>query len=283
MTLELLGELELNKIHQMDCLEGMNQLIPDNSIDLVMTSPPYANLRGYGKEGVGRINPDDYVEWFKPIAKEIYRCLKPSGSFILNINDRVVNGERHLYVFDLVAALKREVGFKYFERFIWLKKACHAWSSPRKVTDEIEYVFWFYKENYTLNIDDIRREYSEASLKRFQYGYSADKNGFRKDGEKLEANPKGAKPGNLLFLPVSNVKGHNHVAPYPEELSNWFIKAGSNKGDIVMDPFMGSGTTAVSAVKLGRNFIGFEVVPEYIEIANMRLEKARNALERDEN
>ena len=263
--------IKKNNLYCMDSIAGMSEM-DSSSVDLVFTSPPYANLRKYDLEGAGCIDPDKYVDWFLLFAEQIKRVLKPTGSFILNINDRVVDGERHLYVFDLVSALKRQVGFKYFERFIWLKKNAMPWSSLKRVTDEIEYIFWFYKDDYILNQDSIRREYAESSLKRYQYSYAAEKNGFRpKDGEVFTENPKGAKAGNVLFLPTSMDKNNPHKAPFPVELADWFIRASTNEGDLVLDPFIGSGSSAVAAKRLGRDYIGFDIVQENINYAKNRL------------
>jgi site-specific DNA-methyltransferase (adenine-specific)/site-specific DNA-methyltransferase (cytosine-N4-specific) len=108
-----------NKIYNFDCLEGIKKL-ESESIDLVITSPPYSNIKKY--INFDGIDPDRYVEWFLPIISEIYRVLKPTGSFILNINDKVENGFRHPYVYDLISAIHKETEFKMYERLFWNKK-----------------------------------------------------------------------------------------------------------------------------------------------------------------
>ena len=96
--------MEINTIYNEDCLETMKRM-EDNSIDLVVTSPPYADRR---KTTYGGIHPDNYVEWFLTISDELKRVLKPSGSFILNIKENVVDGERHTYVLELIIAMRKQ-------------------------------------------------------------------------------------------------------------------------------------------------------------------------------
>jgi site-specific DNA-methyltransferase (adenine-specific) len=100
-----------------DCCKKLQE-IEDNSIDLIFTSPPYADQR---KNTYGGIHPDKYVEWFLPISKELLRVLKPSGTFVLNIKERVVDGERHTYVIELILEMRKQ-GWLWTEEFIWHKK-----------------------------------------------------------------------------------------------------------------------------------------------------------------
>ena len=103
--------IELNTTYNEENLTTMKRM-PDDFVDLVVTSPPYALAR---TKTYGGIPADEYVDWFRPIAKEIYRVLKPSGSFILNIGDNTIDGETHLYTFDLPIMMKRELGFKFID------------------------------------------------------------------------------------------------------------------------------------------------------------------------
>lgn len=109
--------LKLDTIVQGDCEEVLRSF-PDNSIDLIFTSPPYADQR---RHAYGGVSPDDYVAWFLPKAQQLLRVLKPTGSFVLNIKERVVNGERHTYVLDLILSLRQQ-GWLWTEEFIWHKK-----------------------------------------------------------------------------------------------------------------------------------------------------------------
>ena len=151
-------------IHHMDCLEGMKQL-PDESIDLVITSPPYADMRAY-EGGFEGFHPDKYVAWFLPYVAEISRILKPTGSFILNINDKASQGFRHPFVFELIFAIHnandycklKEIepldmnNLRLFERLFWNKGKFLPQSN--RFGDKVEYIFWFSKtDKRVFNID----------------------------------------------------------------------------------------------------------------------------------
>jgi DNA modification methylase len=266
--------MELNKVHLGDSLELMKQL-SDDSIDLVITSPPYSTLKVYiDNPGV---HPDEYVDWFIPYCKEIERIIKPTGSFILNINDKVDNGFRHPYVFDLISRLHKETKLKMFERLFWNKMK--GLPSRYRFGDRVEFLFWFAKEKeFYFNIDEMRTEYSESSIKRMKKPL---KKRFARDESNQDSNeykdwlpnPKGALPTTLVNI-SSEVKriADNHIAVYPVELADYFIKGSTKEGDIVLDPFMGTGTTAIAALNLKRNYLGFELQQSYIDLAKKRIE-----------
>lgn len=264
--------MELNKIYQGDSLELLKKL-PDNSIDLVITSPPYSTLKVYIDNG--GILAKDYVNWFIPYCKEIERVLKPTGSFILNINDKVENGFRHPYVFDLISELHKQTGLKMFERLFWNK--LKSLPNRARFGDRVEYLFWFAKEKgFKFNLDDMRTEYSEKSIKRMTKPLK--KRFARTEGDdNLEykdwaPNPKGALPTTLVNISSESKRiADNHVAVFPVDLVEYFIKGATDKGDLVLDIFMGTGTTAVAAKKLGRNWMGFELQQDYIDLANNRI------------
>jgi DNA modification methylase len=107
----------INEFHEGNC-EKILSRIPENSVDLIITSPPYADQRFYGDKG-SMIHPDDYVEWFLPKAKLMYNVLKPNGSFILNISDKVLKGKQHTYVYELVIRLTKDIGFNLVRDYIW--------------------------------------------------------------------------------------------------------------------------------------------------------------------
>jgi len=263
--------MDLNQIYQGDSLELLRKL-PDNSVDLVITSPPYSTLKLY-VDNPG-ILADDYVEWFLPICNEICRVIKPTGSFILNINDKVEGGFRHPYVFDLISQIHKRTELKMFERLFWNKMK--GLPNRSRFGDRVEYLFWFAKEKgFKFNIDEMRTEYSEKSIKRMtkplkkRYARTENEVGEYKD---WSPNPLGALPTTLVNISSESKRiANNHVAVYPVELVDYFIKGSTDEGDLVLDPFMGTGTTAVSCEKLGRNWIGFERQSEYIEVANERI------------
>ena len=264
--------MEINLIHQGDALELLKKL-DDNSVDLVVTSPPYSDLKTYiDFEG---IHPDKYVAWFLPIVSEIERVIKPTGSFILNINDKVQGRFRHPYVFDLISEIHKTTGLKMFERLFWNK--LKSLPNKSRFGDRVEFIFWFTKsENFKFNLDEMRIPYSDTSVKRMKKPLK--KRFARTEGdEKLEykdwsPNPLGALPNTLVSISSESKRiSDNHIAVYPEELVEYFIKGSTGEGDLVLDPFMGSGTTAVVAKRLGRNYLGFELKAEYILDAQKRI------------
>ena len=123
-----------------DCLDVLADF-GDDSFDLIMTSPPYADRRS---KTYGGISPDAYVDWFMPRAEEFLRVLKPSGTFILNIKEQAVDGERHTYVIELVLALKRQ-GWLWTEEFVWQKKNCYPGKWPNRFRDAWERCLQFNK------------------------------------------------------------------------------------------------------------------------------------------
>ena len=265
--------MEINDIQQGDSLELLKQL-PDNSVDLVITSPPYADLKTY--IDFKGILADDYVNWFIPYCKEIHRVLKPTGSFILNINDKVENGFRHPYVFDLISEIHKKTELKMFERLFWNKLK----SLPNKARfgDRVEYLFWFAKQKgFKFNLDEMRTPYAEKSIQRMKNPLKKrfarnEENQVANDYKDWAPNPKGALPTTLINISSESKRiADNHVAVFPVALIEYFIKGSTDKGDLVLDIFMGTGTTAVAAKKLGRNWMGFELQQDYIDVANIRV------------
>lgn len=265
--------MNINKIYKGDSLTLLKKL-DENSIDLIITSPPYSTLKKY--IDFSGIPADDYVDWFLPYCKEIERVMKPTGSFILNINDKVDNGFRHPYVFDLISRLHKETNLKMFERLFWNK--LKGLPNRYRFGDRVEFLFWFAKEKgFYFNIDEMRTPYSEKSIQRMKKPlkkrFSRDEsNQDSKEYKKWSPNPKGALPTTLVNISSESKRiADNHVAVYPIELVDYFIKGATKPGDLVLDPFMGTGTTGLSATNLGRNYIGFEMQQDYIDIANQRI------------
>lgn len=264
---------------------------PNGSVDFVLTSPPYADQRVYGTTEF-TIDPDDYVEWFLPKAKQIYRVLSPNGSFVLNINDKVVDGEQQLYVYELVIALCKKIGFKLVRDYIWHNPATppNIYSTGKygRTKKSHEYCFWFSKsDDWTFNLDPIRKPYSKDMMK-FLEGKGK---GGREENQrpsthsfncgKVWADNGGSDPGSVIeiantnsndyFLRLCKERGILHPARFPEKLAEFFILAGTNEGDIVLDPFSGSGTTAVVARNNNRRWIGIDANADYCELAQARM------------
>jgi DNA modification methylase len=256
-----------------DSLE-LIKMQPSNSIDLVITSPPYANMKTY-IDDTG-IPPDKYVEWFLPFIKEIERVIKPTGSFILNINDKVVDRFRHPFVYDLISEIHKQTGLKMFERLFWNKMK--GLPNVKRFGDRVEYVFWFAKsKTFTFKIDEMRVPYSEVSVKRMK---KPIKDRFVRDGEeekmndRWSPNEKGALPPTLVSISSETKRiADNHVAVFPVPLVEYFLKGATNEGDLVLDLFAGTGTTGVACKKNNRRFIGYEKQKQYVDLANERIEK----------
>ena len=274
------GEFELNKTHLGDVMLFAKKL-PNNSVDLVVTSPPYADTVYYG-DGVTIMEPEKYVDWFLPLFHEAKRFLKNTGSFILNINDKANNGERSIYVFDLVTRIVKETGLKLFDRYIWFKKSALPMTGDKRLNDRIEYIFHFVKDSkkFKTYTDRIREPYEEISLKRFKskvHGndiINGDGTTELSQRGTSKPHPLGKKPITVFrFNTCSALRGLKHPAPFHPDLPEFFIKWLTDERDIVLDPFMGGGTVAEVSKKMKRNYIGFEINPTYINLIEERLKQ----------
>ena len=243
---------------------------PDNTFDLIVTSPPYADQRN---RTYGGIKADKYVEWFLERSAQFLRVLKPSGTFILNIKEKVEDGERHTYVLELIIAL-REQGWLWTEEYIWHKKNSHPGKWPNRFRDAWERCLQFNKtRQFKMFQDEVRvpmGDWAKTRLKKLgqndvvrfnsQVGSGFGKNIANWVGRDL------AYPDNVLHF-ATECSNKKHSAAFPTALPEWFIKLFTEKGDWVLDPFTGSGTTNVVADILGRNSVGIDAVQEYIERA----------------
>ena len=257
-----------------DCLEVLKKL-PDSCVDLIFTSPPYADQR---KNTYGGIHPNKYVEWFLPISEQLLRVLKPTGSFVLNIKERVVNGERSTYVIELILEMKKQ-GWFWTEEYIWHKKNCYPGKWPNRFRDAWERLLHFtkdkkfnmYQEEVMVPMGDWRKsrlkKLSDTDKKRDE---SKVGSGFGKNiSNWLDRDM--AYPTNVIHL-ATECSNKNHSAAFPEGLPEWFIKLFTKEGDTVLDPFMGSGTTNLVANRMQRNSIGIEIVPEYYEMVRKQIQ-----------
>ena len=255
--------------------------LKDHSVDLIFTSPPYADRR---KNTYGGIHPDRYVEWFLPITKELYRVLKPTGTFVLNIKEKVINGQRHTYAIELILEMKKQ-GWLWTEEFIWHKKNSYPGKWPNRFRDAWERLLQFNKnKNFHMYQDRVKvpvGDWAETRLKKLS---ETDK---KRDNSKVVSgfgknisNWLGRDtvyPDNVLHL-ATECNNKNHSAAFPDSLPEWFIKLFTTENDTVLDPFMGSGTTVIVARKMGRNSIGIDIVPEYVNMAKSTLEPFKNVL-----
>lgn len=263
----------INEVICSDC-EKVFLEIPDNSIDLIITSPPYADSR---KNTYGGISPEDYVSWFIPISEQMYRILKPTGSFILNIKEKVVNGERHTYVIKLILEMRNQ-GWLWTEEYIWHKKNSYPGKWPNRFRDSWERLLHFTKNrNFKMFQDEVRVPIGEWAADRLNNLSNTDSirdeskvsSGFGKNVSNWIGRDT-VYPTNVLHI-ATETSNRNHSAVFPVQIPEWFIKLFTEKGDLVLDPFIGSGTTAVAAIKLGRNYIGIENNEEFCKLSRKRI------------
>lgn len=250
------------------------KFLPDNSVDLIVTSPPYADQR---KSTYGGIHPDNYVEWFLPISKQLLRVLKPTGTFVLNIKEKVVEGERSTYVMELILEMRKQ-GWLWTEEFIWHKKNCYPGKWPNRFRDAWERLLQFNKQkHFNMYQEEVMVPMGDWKKTRLKNLSDTDKirdnskvgSGFGKNISNWLNRDK-AYPTNVLHL-ATECNNKNHSAAFPEELPEWFIKLFTQENDTVLDPFMGSGTTLTVANRMKRNSIGIDVVPKYYEMVKQQL------------
>ncbi|GAB4159629.1 MAG: hypothetical protein Fur0021_30730 [Candidatus Promineifilaceae bacterium] len=263
----------VNQIIQGDCAQVLQQ-IPDNSIDLIFTSPPYADQR---QNTYGGVKPDAYVDWFLPKTEQFLRVLKPTGTFILNIKERVVDGERHTYTIDLILRM-REQGWLWTEEFIWHKKNSYPGKWPNRFRDSWERLLQFnkhkkfhmYQEAVMVPVGDWAKDrltnLSEADRVRDE---SKVGSGFSKNISNWLGREM-VYPTNVVHM-ATECGNKKHSADFPVDLPAWFIKLFTVPGDVVLDPFIGSGTTAAVAVELGRQYVGIDINAEYCQLSRKRL------------
>ncbi len=255
--------------------------IDSDVIDLIITSPPYADRR---KNTYGGIAPEKYVEWFLPTSEQLFRVLKPTGTFILNIKEKADNGERNAYVLELILSLKKQ-GWLWTEEFIWHKKNCYPGKWPNRFRDAWERMLQFNKtRDFNMYQEAVMVPIGNWANGRLKNLSETDKirdnsksgSGFGKNiSNWLKRNM--VYPTNVLqFATVCNNK--NHSAAFPEELPKWFIKLFTQESDWVLDPFMGSGTTSEVAQGMRRNSIGIEIIPEYVEMAKAKITQKEPSL-----
>lgn len=250
--------------------------LPDDSVDLIVTSPPYSDQR---KNSYGGIRAEDYVEWFLPITAQLKRVLNPRGTFILNIKEKVINGERSTYVLELIIAM-REQGWLWTEEFIWNKKNSYPGKWPNRFRDSWERLLQFNRNReFAMYQDEVKVPVGDWAQSRLKNLSETDK---RRDNTKNNSgfgknvsNWVGREfvyPTNVLTL-ATECYNKSHSAAFPKELPQWFIKLFTKENDMVLDPFVGSGTTLFAAESLNRSAIGIDLMPEYVDMVKKSFEE----------
>lgn len=256
-----------------DCLDILKEY-PDNFFDLIVTSPPYADSRS---TSYGGIKPEKYVEWFLSRSEQFLRVLKRTGTFVLNIKEKVVDGERHTYVIELILEMK-EQGWLWTEEFIWHKKNCHPGKWPNRFRDAWERCLQFNKsKNFNMYQEEVMVPMGDWAKTRLKHLGKNDVirfnsqvgSGFGKNIANWVGRNK-AYPSNVLHL-ATETDNRNHSATFPRVLPEWFIKLFTKENDWVLDPFVGSGTTCEAAQKLHRNSVGIDILPEYVNLAQEKV------------
>ena len=259
--------LPINKIYNMDNIEGM-RLLDDNCIDLTVTSPPYDNLRKY--KG---------FEWdFEGVANELHRVTKEGGVVVWVVGDATINGSETGNSFRQALYFK-EIGFNLHDTMIYIKNGGLNSGSLNAYQQKFEYMFVLSKgKPKTINlIKDRPNKYVEDRIKRKKM-----KDGTYKE-QHFKTEPFGTRYNYWIYDTGSGKStkdkiAFKHPAIFPEALAQDHILSWSNEGDTVLDPFMGSGTTAKMAKLNNRNYIGFELSEEYCKIAEQRIENATQQL-----
>lgn len=261
---ENIGDFKINDIYATDCVLGMQKL-PENSIDLVLTSPPYDNLRDY----------NGYEFEFEKIATEIYRVLKKGGILVWVVGDKTKNGNRSLTSFRQ-AIFFQDLGFNAHDVMIYQKKNTPFMRS-NAYTNCFEFMFVFAKGK--------PNTFNPLKTKTVRQGKEKLVSNKKADGinNKVWAELKPEKTRTNIWKYAVGLGGSTkdkiafqHTAIFPEKLASEHIVSWTNEGDTVLDPMCGSGTTCKMAKFHKRNFIGFDISEDYVEIAKERLKILEN-------
>jgi DNA modification methylase len=250
----------------------------NEKVDMIFTSPPYYSMRknysGNDDGEIGSIHVDDYADWFLEFTELFLKVLKPNGSFFLNINDKIDKGVVHPVLDELRYKMRKQGWHMVAKPYIWFKKNAIPTNCKYRAIDRYEYVFHFSNSNKPKFVaDNCRTEHSEVTKKRFQSPVTTinSRDGVY-ESEMRTLNVKGSLPHNVVITPSESNPSVLHPAPFHVDLADWFVRIGSEEGDVVLDPFAGSSTTGVAALKNNRKFIGIDLVEFNINFGTKRME-----------
>ncbi len=251
----VISKSKINTVLQGDCLELMKD-IPDGSVDMVITSPPYDNLRSYK----GSLDWGEHI--WKPVLEDLYRVVKDGGVVVWVVGDATIKGSETGTSFRQ-ALYAKEIGFNLHDTMIWGKPHPIPRSHPR-YEQAFEYMFIFSKSRPVFN--PIKTE-AKLAGKRITRAIQKTNDGVLTRNSNICSNLKVIS--NLWMIAPETIG--SHPAMFPLKLAQDHVKTWSNENDTVLDPFAGSGTTAIAALNTNRNYILMEKEPEYIEIIKQRL------------
>lgn len=247
----------------------------EGQVDLIVTSPPYADARSKHYDSV---HPDEFVEWFLTFHEPFFNALKPDGSFVINIKDKVVNGVRHRFVWRTIEALC-DLGWNSIDDYIWHKTNPMPGYWPTRLRDGWEYCFHLSKSKKPyFNADAVRKpigDWVESRLRKLGQNdlnrhNSVNASGFGRDISKW-VGKQTVLPSNVLSIPLVG-KNKGHPAVFPVDLPLFFIKLLCPQDGLVVDPFAGSGTSGIAAISLGRRCVLIENNDDYCEQALKRIQ-----------
>lgn len=274
----MIPELQ-EKDHLIRCIDGSQGMLqlPEQSVKLVYGSPPYPNAeRDYGVW-----HSADYIDKMTPFIDAAKKVLRPDGFLVINVKANrekasvKASSKRSLVVEKLAILLEEKWELHCVDIEIWVKENPAPTGLRVACQDAYEQNLWFsVSPKWTIDIDAIRRPYESHSVQTYMgYEYKPRSNGltYVRKNKMIQPNPLGALPKNIISGGVS-ARAQDHQAVQPLYLPEKYIKATTAEGDVILDPWMGSGTTGVAALQLKRKFVGFDIMSEYVDLSQKRLE-----------
>lgn len=250
-----------------DCKNLLKQ-IPDESVDLIVTSPPYCMKKAY--EDVNA-DVETFKQQHKKIFPDIYRILKPGGSICWQVGYHIADGcviPLDFIIYDIFINESKKLKYPFIlrNRIIWTFG--HGLNTTKRFSGRHETILWFTKgDNFEFNLDSVRVPQKYPGKRAYKGPHKGE----------LTGNPYGKNPSDVWDIPnvkAKHIEKTEHPCQFPVTIPRRLIKALTNKGDIVLDPFMGSGTTGVAAIVEGRRFVGAELIKDYYDIAIQRMKDA---------